>query len=151
MFGSFLPSLGCLAAIKSTQVEGANIVMKSSGLAVTSRLIGSNLSQAGFGPTSGSPSTRPESRWNQESKPSGDFAESRLSASRRILRTTSSRVIAMRSRAFSRVTIQSHPAGSYTWSTSPSRATIWYNTGLTKNPMKSREINPATITMAKGF
>jgi hypothetical protein len=32
MFGSFLPSLGCLAAIKSTQVEGADIVMKSSGL-----------------------------------------------------------------------------------------------------------------------
>src|SRR5271165_294719 len=31
MFGSFLPSLGCLAAIKSTQVEGADIVMKSSG------------------------------------------------------------------------------------------------------------------------
>src|SRR5271165_2904071 len=30
MFGSFLPSLGCLAAIKSTQVEGADIVMKSS-------------------------------------------------------------------------------------------------------------------------
>ena len=31
MFGSFLPSLGCLAAIKSTQLEGADIVMKSSG------------------------------------------------------------------------------------------------------------------------
>jgi hypothetical protein len=31
MFGSFLPSLGCLAAIKSTQVEEADIVMKSSG------------------------------------------------------------------------------------------------------------------------
>src|ERR1035438_2501139 len=31
MFGSFLPSLGCLAAIKSTQVEGADSVMKSSG------------------------------------------------------------------------------------------------------------------------
>ena len=31
MFGSFLPSLGCLAAIKSTQVEGADILMKSSG------------------------------------------------------------------------------------------------------------------------
>src|SRR5208337_2284216 len=33
MFGSFLPSLGCLAAIKSTQVEGADIVMKSRGVA----------------------------------------------------------------------------------------------------------------------
>src|SRR5271165_3932683 len=32
MFGSFLPSLGCLAAIKSTQVEGADIVMKSNGV-----------------------------------------------------------------------------------------------------------------------
>src|SRR5271166_1626013 len=31
MFGSFLPSLGCMTAIKSTQVEGADIVMKSSG------------------------------------------------------------------------------------------------------------------------
>src|SRR5271165_5739234 len=31
MFGSFLPSLGCLAAIKSTQIEGADSVMKSSG------------------------------------------------------------------------------------------------------------------------
>ena len=31
MFGSFLPSLGCLAAIKSTHVEGADSVMKSSG------------------------------------------------------------------------------------------------------------------------
>ena|SRR5271165_4516694 len=31
MFGSFLPSLGCMTTIKSTQVEGADILMKSSG------------------------------------------------------------------------------------------------------------------------
>jgi len=43
MFGSFLPSLGCLAAIESTQVEGADIVMKSSA--------GAN-AVAGFWPTS---------------------------------------------------------------------------------------------------
>ena len=39
----------------------------------------------------------------------------------------------------------------YTWRTSPSRATISYNTGLTKNPMKRREMRPATMTMANGL
>ena len=39
----------------------------------------------------------------------------------------------------------------YTCSTSPSRATISYNTGLTKNPMKRREMRPATMTMANGL
>jgi hypothetical protein len=39
----------------------------------------------------------------------------------------------------------------YTCKTSPSRATISYNTGLTKKPINSREINPATVTIAKGF
>src|ERR1700688_2056568 len=38
-----------------------------------------------------------------------------------------------------------------TCSTSPSRATISYKTGLTKNPMKSREMRPATMTMANGL
>src|SRR6516164_2852650 len=42
-------------------------------------------------------------------------------------------------------------AGLYTCKTSPSRATISYNTGLTKKPINSREINPATMTIAKGF
>lgn len=39
----------------------------------------------------------------------------------------------------------------YTCRTSPSRATISYSTGLTKNPRNSREMSPATITMANGF
>src|SRR5580698_11528692 len=39
----------------------------------------------------------------------------------------------------------------YTCRTSPSRATISYSTGLTKNPRNSREMRPATMTMAKGF
>ena len=39
----------------------------------------------------------------------------------------------------------------YTCRTSPSRATNSYKTGFTKKPMKSREISPATMTMAKGF
>lgn len=38
-----------------------------------------------------------------------------------------------------------------TCNTSPSRATISYSTGLTKNPRKSREINPATMTISKGL
>ena len=37
-----------------------------------------------------------------------------------------------------------------TCSTSPSRATIWYRTGLTMRPRNSRETRPATMTMAKG-
>src|ERR1017187_5412167 len=57
MFGSFLPSLGCLAAIKSTQVEGADIVMKSSvganAVAGCWPTSGSNLPHAGFWPTYG--------------------------------------------------------------------------------------------------
>jgi hypothetical protein len=32
IFGSFLPSLGLVGTTKSTQVEGADIVMKSCGL-----------------------------------------------------------------------------------------------------------------------
>jgi hypothetical protein len=43
MFGSFLPSLGCLAAIKSTHVEGADSVMKSSEAVHFIRKAGSSL------------------------------------------------------------------------------------------------------------
>ena len=39
----------------------------------------------------------------------------------------------------------------YTCRMSPSRATISYSTGLTKNPRISREISPDTTTMANGF
>src|SRR6202167_4518294 len=38
-----------------------------------------------------------------------------------------------------------------TFNTSPSRATISYSTGFTKNPSSNRESSPATITIANGF